>query len=276
MRFDPRVTPARGDLAASHLRNSVRAERYADGEALMVGVPLTPLRTAAGEQASLGSQLLFGEEFIAYDTSNGWSWGQATRDAYVGYVRRDALRALGPAPRHRIGVLRALVFPEPDLKRPVIGALALNTRVAIARAVGEFFEVESLGWVPKRHVAPEHQVSRDMVGIAEKFVGVPYLWGGRTQEGLDCSGLVQTAFEAAGRIVPRDTDLIAGALSREVEPPLQRGDLIFWRGHVGIMVDSSTLIHANAFHMAVAIEPLNDVIARQDACNEAVARMARP
>ena len=276
MQFDPRVTAARGDIAASHLRDAIPAERYVEGEARRICVPLTPLRTAPDAQASLGSELLFGEEFIAYETSKGWSWGQATRDSYVGYVQSGALIPAAPPPTHRVSVLRALVFPEPDLKRPVIGALALNARLQIGREVKEFLEVERLGWVSKRHVAAMNDVARDMVGVAEEFVGVPYLWGGRTQDGLDCSGLVQTAFEAAGRVVPRDTDLIAASLSLHADHPLRRGDLIFWRGHVGIMVDHSNLIHANAFHMAVAIEPLNDVIARQEARDEAVTKMARP
>jgi hypothetical protein len=259
---DKRVTPARPDLAAAHLRGKVQAERFVDGEKFSVGLGRTSLRMRPAENAAQDSELLFGEIFTAYDREGGWAWGQAASDLYVGYVREDAL--VRPcATDARISALMAPVFSAADLKTPVRDLLPMNAAVPVLGRDGDYVNMGP-GFVHQRHLAPN--MEKDFVAIAERFLGVPYVWGGKTAFGLDCSGLVQTALQAVGKAAPRDTDMMEKALGEAVPlDAVRRGDLIFWKGHMGVMLDETRLLHANAFHMAVAIEPLAEAIARIDA-----------
>ena len=119
------------------------------------------------------------------------------------------------------------------------------------------------GCLPLQHLAPVASREPDFVAVAERFLGTPYLWGGKTRLGLDCSGLVQIALNACGIRCPRDTDMQVAALGESVADDSRlRGDLIFWKGHIAIARDETTMIHANAFHMAVAIEPIDQAIVR--------------
>lgn len=267
-KLDPRLTPARPDLAARHLAGQVLAERFVDGVAREVIEPLAPLRRSPAPDAPLDTEALKGERVVVYEeTEEGWSWGQLEADGYVGWLPSNALAAPGPAPTHKVAVLRTLVFPGPNIKLPPLEGLSLGARVAIERIAPPFAITADRHYLPARHVAPLSEHATGFVAIAEQFVGVPYLWGGRSSLGIDCSGLVQVALNACGLPCPRDSDMQEAALGQvlgggDALPNLRRGDVIFWKGHVAIARDAMTLVHANAFHMAVAIEPVSTAIAR--------------
>lgn len=258
---DKRLTPARADLAASHLKGVVEAPRFADGEKFSIAVGRTSLRVRPSDDAAQDSELLFGEVFTVYDRSNGWAWGQAANDLYVGYVKVDALTAPFAA-QAKVSALLAPVFPLADLKTPVRDLLPMNAAVPVLERSGDYVQIGKDRYLHQRHLAP---AEKDFVTVAEHFLGVPYVWGGKTAAGLDCSGLIQTALQAVGKAAPRDTDMMEKALGGAVHlSDVRRGDLIFWRGHMGVMLDETRLLHANAFYMAVAIEPLADAMARSE------------
>jgi cell wall-associated NlpC family hydrolase len=264
MRFDPRLTPARPDLAARYLEGKVAAARFVDGEAREVIEPQVPLRRVPSPDAPLDTEALMGERVTVYETNEeGWAWGQLGADRYVGFMPASGLAPPGPAPTHRVSAVRTLVFAAPSFKLPPLAALPLGASLAVARTEGRFAVTASGGYVPARHLAPIGSRETDFVAVAERFLGTPYLWGGKTSLGLDCSGLVQVALAACGLPCPRDTDMQEAALGEAVAAgPPRRGDLIFWKGHVAIARDEATMIHANGFHMAVAIESIAAAIAR--------------
>ncbi len=258
---DPRITPARPDLAAAALRGSVEAARFVEPRARMLTVSAAPMTATPDGGARMTSQLLFGEQFDVYESEALWAWGQSSLDGYVGYVPAACLddpAALGLArPTHRVAVLGTHLYPEPEVKaRPGL-ALPYAARVSVVGEAGEFVAVAPGGFVPAAHLAPL-EAAADWVAEAERLLGVPYLWGGRSSCGIDCSGLVQVGLQAAGRDCPRDSDQQEAALGRPLArgERTARGDLIFWEGHVGVMVSATRLLHANAHHMAVAVEPL--------------------
>ncbi|MBV9522927.1 MAG: C40 family peptidase [Alphaproteobacteria bacterium] len=277
MNFDPRLTPARPDLAARYLEGKVAAGRFVDGETREVIDPQVPVRRLPSPDALLDTEALMGERVTVYETSDeGWAWGQLDADGYVGFIPASGLAAPGPAATHRVSALRTLVFPASSLKLPPIGALPLGARVAVVRTEGRFALTASGGWVPAQHLASADSREPDFVAVAERFLGTPYLWGGKTGLGLDCSGLVQVALTACGIACPRDTYMQVTALGEPVaDGTRRRGDLIFWKGHVAIARDEKTMIHANAFHMAVAIEPIEQAIARIRASAGEVTRVRR-
>ena len=257
---DKRVTPFRADLAAAHLKGEVDAPRFADGETFSVCLGRASLRVRPADDAAQDTELLHGETFMVYDRSQGWAWGQAAADLYVGYVKEEALAAPF-AVEARVSALIAPVFSAADLKTPVRDLLPLNAGVPVLEHRGDYVRIGEGAWLHARHLLPA--VETDFVTMAERFLGVPYVWGGKTFAGLDCSGLIQTALQTVGKAAPRDTDMMETALGEAVPlSDLRRGDLIFWKGHMGVMLDQARLLHANAFHMAVAIEPLADAIAR--------------
>jgi cell wall-associated NlpC family hydrolase len=265
--FDPRLTPARADLAAKELEGKVTAARFVDGRVFEVIEPQTALRATPAPDAPLLTEALKGERVTIYDmNAEGWTWGQLAADGYVGWLSANALAPAGPPATHKVTVLRTFAFPGPSIKLPPLEALPLGARVAIARVEDRLAVMRSGAYVPAPHLASLDFTEPDFVAVAERFLGVPYLWGGKTALGLDCSGLVQVALTAAGRICPRDSDMQEQALGAPVpqagDGALRRGDLVFWKGHVAIVRDGATLIHANAFHMAVAIELLAEAVAR--------------
>ncbi len=266
--FDPRLTPARADLAAKELEGKVAAPRYVDGRVFEVIDPQAPLRHEPAPDAPLLTEALKGERVTIYDTNDeGWAWGQLAADGYVGWLPSNALVPPGAPPTHKVTALRTLAFPGPSIKAPPVEALPLGARLAVARIADRMAVTRSGAYVPAAHLAPIEAYEKDFVAVAERFLGVPYLWGGKTAFGLDCSGLVQIALTACGIACPRDSDMQEQALGRPVAPAadpsdLQRGDLVFWKGHVAITRDRASLLHANAFHMAVAIEPIAEAIAR--------------
>jgi cell wall-associated NlpC family hydrolase len=274
--FDPRITPARPDLAAERLRGKVKAERYAPGEIQEVTAGIAPVRKAPSHDAPLLTEALRGEQVTVYETDDeGWSWGQLEEDGYVGWLPAAALLAPGPGPTHKVAVPRTLLFPSADVKAPPADALPMGARVAILR-IQDAFAVSPGGFLPARHLVPLSHTETDFVAVAERFLGTPYLWGGKSSLGLDCSGLVQVALTAAGVKCPRDTDMQENALGKSISlAGLQRGDLIFWKGHVAIALGRNSMIHANAFHMQVAIEPVAEAIARIAAAGSTVTSVRR-
>jgi len=267
-RFDRRVTPARPDLAAKRLQGQVEAARFVDGTVYEIVEGQAPVRRTPAPDAALETEALCGERVTIYErTDEGWAWGQLDSDHYVGFLPAGALAAPGPAPTHQVSALRALVFPAPSIKAPPIEALPLGARLAITREVDRFAVTPRGFFVPRVHLVPIDVRAVDFVAVAERFVGVPYLWGGKTSLGIDCSGLVQVALAQAGIPCPRDSDMQEQELGTAVDPAhahadLRRGDLVFWRGHVAIARDARTLVHANAFHMCVAVEPIHEAVSR--------------
>jgi cell wall-associated NlpC family hydrolase len=258
--FDRRLTPARVDLAAAHLRGLIDAPRYAVGRAARIIAASAPLRRCPGADAPLETEALHGENVTVYDEQDGWAWAQLERDQYVGYLPAAALAAPS-APTHRVAALRTHAYPGPAIKLPPRMALSLGARLTIVGHEGDFAISEDGLCIWSRCLAELGTLEPDAVAVAELFLETPYLWGGRTSEGIDCSGLVQTALTAAGVASPRDSDMQKAVLGEPVaiddpEAPLARGDLVFWKGHVGIMRDPLTLLHANGWHMKTVSEPL--------------------
>ena len=256
---DRRLTPARSDLAAAHLQGKVQAERFVEGWPADIAVGRASLRSRPSQDASQDSELLFGEQVTVYEQKDGWAWVQARNDLYVGYLRSDALGD-PQAGSLRVSALMAPVFSAANLKTPVRDLLPMNASVPVLGREGDYLNIGT-GFVHQRHLLPEAE--KDFVAIAERFLGAPYVWGGKTVAGLDCSGLIQTALQAVGKTAPRDTDMMEKALGEPVPlSAIRRGDLVFWKGHMGVMLDEARLLHSNAHHMMVAIEPLDDAIAR--------------
>jgi hypothetical protein len=279
--FDPRITPARPDLAATRLAGKVEAARFVEGRAYEVAEPQAPLRRAPSPDAPLATEALKGERVMIYDMNEeGWAWGQLETDGYVGFMPASGLREPGPALTHKVTALRTLVFPGPSTKLPPIESLSLGCRLAVARIDEPFAVTASGGYAPERHLASIDETEADFIAVGERFLGAPYLWGGKTNLGIDCSGLVQIALMACGISCPRDSDLQETALGEPVAlsnaiRDLRRGDLLFWRGHVAIVRDEVTLLHANAHHMAVAIEPIVEAIARIRAAGSEITGVRR-
>ena len=259
---DPRVTLARPDLADLDLQGLVAATRYEAPKPRQVAVPTAALRKAAHPMAEQWDQLLFGEVFRVLEVKDGFAWGQAARDGYVGFVAEDDLAALGEPATHQVAVPRTYAFAEPNIKARPVGLYSLNALTAIEATEGRFAKGEGTGWFIADHLTPIGVAAGDYVATAQTFLGAPYQWGGRESLGLDCSGLVQQALAACGRAVPRDTDLQTAFFTPVAPEDRRRGDLVFWKGHVAILLDAETILHANAHHMAVAIEPLAEAIAR--------------
>ncbi|MFZ1990223.1 MAG: C40 family peptidase [Alphaproteobacteria bacterium] len=261
--LDPRITPAKPNLAAEHLRGKVTAARYTPGIALEIVAPKTNLLREPSAGAQLESELLFGERFIAYELDENYTWGQAEYDGYVGYVTANSLAAACAATTHRVSVRQSRTYTEPSGKAFSPYALSLGSRLAVVRDRGRFLEVASPSgpnlFVPSSHLTAIGEHAPDFVAVAAIFLGVPYLWGGRTSAGLDCSALVQLALAEAGIKAPRDSDQQREAVGEtiggaEALAQMQRGDLVFWNNHVAIAFDERRIIHANALAMAVSID----------------------
>jgi cell wall-associated NlpC family hydrolase len=265
MTLDPRRNALRPDLADARLSGLVSAPRFVEGEPRMIVAPSTALRRRPAHDAPLDSEALHGERVLLFETrADGWCWVQLEADRYVGYVEATALGQRRAPPTHQVDVPRSFVYPRADIKAPPISWLPMGARVVAAVHDERFAVLDDGGFVIARHLAPLAARARDFVTVAESFLHVPYLWGGKTAIGLDCSGLIQVSLAAAGRAAPRDSDMQErelGVLLND-QGALVRGDLVFWKGHVGVMRDAGTLLHANGHHMQVASEPLDEARAR--------------
>lgn len=263
---DPRRHAYREGLAAESLRGHVVAPRYVIGQRRQVEVPALPLRREPRFDATLDTEALFGETLTLFDESEGWAWVQLCRDGYVGYMPSEGLAAALATPTHRVAVLRTYVYPSPDIKTPPLALLSLNALLSVEAEERRFIALRSGGFVIAEHTRKLGEHAYDFVDVALAFRGTPYLWGGRTSLGIDCSGLVQLASEAAGLPCPRDADMQAKEVGRSVDwqevGALARGDLVFWDGHVGIMTSAQDLVHASAYQMVVVEEPLAEAKAR--------------
>jgi cell wall-associated NlpC family hydrolase len=277
MTSDARLTLARPDLAAASLEGVVASVRFEATRQLQVTAPSAPLQRSPDRDGEWVDELIHGERFDALATEGDYLWGQARRDGYVGFVRAEAMRPAGAAPTHRIGAVSSYAFASPSFKARPIGPFSLNALVTIDGEDGEFARSGEGAWFWAAHLSPVGSgFATDPAGVAERFLGTPYLWSGRTRAGLDCSGLIQQALYACGKACPRDADQQA-RLGRPVErAELRRGDLVCWEGHIGMMLDEARLLHASSHQMATAIEPLSDVIARAQAAGRDPTGFRRP
>ena len=270
--LDPRLHAFRPDLADIRLRGRVEADRFVAGEPFAVIAPTAGLYRHPAPDALLETELLYGETVRVFETtSEGWSWVQSEADDYVGWVGRDALSPEFLEPTHIVIASRTVVFSGPDIKSKPLDILPLGARVALSGEAEDrnarYGLIQPAGAIVMQHLRPIGEPLPDFVAIAESLAGTPYLWGGRSAFGIDCSGLIQLALDLAGIASPRDTDMQEVELGEllplgENLPALQRGDLVFWNRHAGIMRDAETLLHANAHHMAVASENVTQTIAR--------------
>jgi cell wall-associated NlpC family hydrolase len=273
-RLDRRITPARPDLALESLRGLVEAERFVAGEVARVTVPSAPLRRTPSPDGAIDTEALAGEAVLVIERKAGFAWVQLQNDSYVGYLDERALGveagAEASVPTHRIGVTRTFLYPGPSMKLPPLAHYGMGAMVGCLREEGDFALVSTgagEGFIWRSHLRPLGEWEADPVSVAEGLAGVPYLWGGKTSLGLDCSGLVQLAHAQCGNPLPRDSDMQEAGVGEAVPVTpglsgLRRGDLVFWKGHVGLMRDAVTLLHANGHHMLVVSEPLAEAAAR--------------
>ena len=277
---DPRLTPARPDLAAKYLEGKVKAARFVESEIFEIVEALAPLREGPSGQAELRTQALKGERVTIYDRNGeGFAWGQLNGDGYVGWLPDRALAKPAAKPTHKITALSTFAFPGASIKLPPVATLVMGSVITVTREDGAFAVTREGWYLPRQHLVGVDRFEKDFVAVAERFVGTPYLWGGKSSLGIDCSGLVQVALNAAGTGCPRDSDMQQDGLGRALDPSetrrLQRGDLIFWNGHVAIVRDAETIVHANAHHMAAAIENTREAIARIKAAGSEITAIKR-
>src|SRR5262245_31592812 len=206
--LDPRINPFRPEIAAKHLQGQVEAKRFVEGKRHQVIEPNAALRRAPSHDARLDTEALLGERVMVYETTDeGWAWGQLETDGYVGWLSGNALGPSGPAATHKVTAARAFDFHGPDIKLPPLEALPMGPQLPIAGQDERFAGTVS-GWhIPEVALAPIKAKHSDFVSVAERFLGSPYLWGGKTSLGLDCSGLVQVSLQATGVACPRDSDM---------------------------------------------------------------------
>ena len=277
--FDRRLVPARPERAAAHLRGTVEAAEFVEGQARRVVATAAALRRDPDPALGYDTEAIFGEAVTVYDEIEGWAWVQLARDGYVGWLSAEALGA-PLAATHRVTAVRTFVYPTPSIKKPYRMMLTLGSALRVAGEEGLFVALEGGGFVFASHVAPFGAVENDPVAVAERFLNTPYLWGGRTSLGLDCSALVQAALDACGFACPRDTDMQEREVGTALSPlpdlaALRRGDLLFWPGHVAFVRDAETMIHANGHAMAVTIEGLAAGIARIAAAGDRLRTVKR-
>jgi cell wall-associated NlpC family hydrolase len=269
--LDKRLHAFRADLADIRLKGQVESERFVPGRPARIAAPLVDMRGEPRPDAGLSTQLLHGEDVTVFEERDGWAWIQSERDSYVGYVPAGEVKPRDGAPTHKVCVPRTFLYPAPDMKLPRLGALSMATELVVvgsAQTRGTSYALLQSGEaIIARHLMPASDHAADYVAVAEALIDTPYLWGGVSAFGLDCSGLVQLAMRMAGRSVLRDSDMQASGLGEAFQPEpdysnLRRGDLVFWKGHVAIMTNAGTMIHANGHTMLVSREPLREAINR--------------
>lgn len=265
-KLDPRRNAYRDDMASIALKDHVKAQRYVQGELRQVVAASAPLRHLPRFDAPLMTEALIGELVTVYDKQEGWGWAQLHRDGYVGYVPLDTLSVMIEEPTHWMLARASFVYPTADMKRPPIMRLSFGAEVTVVGREGRFFELSRGGYVFAGHLQILSEKPKDFVRLAERFIGTPYLWGGRTSTGIDCSGLVQVSLQATGVPCPRDSDMQEAEAGEKLEAPeleaIKRGDLIFWKGHVAVVHSPEWLLHASGHQMEVVIEPVSRAVER--------------
>lgn len=277
--LDPRRHAFRPDLAAESLRGRVEAARFSPPKPMRVTAASAPMRARPDTAAAYASEMLHGEIFDCYDVAQGWAWGQVRRDGYVGYLAEENLSPPGQAPTHRVRDLRAFLYGAPNIKTPPLGFLPYGAHITVSAIDGKFAQSGGL-YLYAAHLSPLAERADDPVAEAGRFLGIPYLWGGKTSLGLDCSGLVQLACQACGIEAPRDSDMQERELGEAVGMPddvsgLARGHLLFWPGHVALVEGGGRMLHANAFHMQVVSEAIAPALARIAASGSALRSIRR-
>ena len=263
--YDRRITPIRDDLAAEHLRGILDAPRYVPAQNYRIGVAAIPLRKGPDAALPYETELLFGEMIDIYEIAEGWAWGQATRDGYCGYLPASAL-AEPLHPTHRVSAIRSFLYPAASIKATPLGFLPFGAEVTVEAMDGKFAKTRN-GYLFTNHLAQLDEKAEDPVAVAERFLGIPYLWGGKSSLGIDCSGLVQTACHACGIPAPRDSDMQEKALGEAIAIPndpghFRRGDLLFWPGHVALAQGNGRMLHATAYSMSVISEEIGPALER--------------
>jgi cell wall-associated NlpC family hydrolase len=265
-KLDPRLHAYRADLADARLEGRVEAGRFVHGQRRQVIDPVAAVYKAPRFDAMQLTQALMGETVLCFVDDEGWSYVQLDHDGYVGYVASNALSRDLAEPTHRVSVPATFLYPAPNLKTQPVITITMNAGVTVIAEDGKFARLSNGRFVYSRHIRPTGQFETDFVAVAEQFRHVPYLWGGKSAQGLDCSGLVQLAVQACGIPCRRDSDMQEQSLGSPLLvndlDGLTRGDLVFWNGHVGVMTDAQTLLHANGFHMMVVAEPLREAVDR--------------
>lgn len=253
---DPRSYFANDRVAHESLRGQIVGREFPTVAVRQAITPVTDLLRAPNGKRD--AQLLIGAGFEVLETRDGWCFGRSTADGYVGYIQETALGGKQIA-SHRVTSRSTHIYSGAALKAPEIAALSFGSLLSVASEIEGFAKLSGGGFVPTQHISALTLCANDPAAIALKFLETPYLWGGNSTFGIDCSGLVQVCLHAAGQPCPRDTDQQETFFTQEVDPMsrLKRGDLVFWQGHVAMMLNESEMIHANAHHMAVAIEPLD-------------------
>ena len=257
--MDWRLTPATARVAHRSLRGVVDAAAFTEGEALRVARPLVDLlRDPGGARVR---QLWLGAGFTVVDRDRGHAFGFAARDGYCGWLPEAAL-GVGPEPSHWVTSVGTHLYGEPRVQAAILPALPMGARLRVVGQAGRFAETP-LGFVPMSHLRALGDWCSDPVAVAEGFLGTPYLWGGNSRAGLDCSGLAQAAHLACGIAFAGDADL-QETVGREIaaDEAFRRGDLLFWPGHVALVAGGGRLIHANGHSMSVAYEGIADCVAR--------------
>ena len=275
MIFDTRITPIRRDLASTAYKAIVKRKKYVTAKLATVKSAFTPLYSNKGSK--LSTQLLYGEECDVFETKNGWSWIQSRRDNYVGYTPTINLTRKIYKPNSKVISLRTVIYTKPDIKSVTKGYLSFNSLVEVIKIKGKYSLIKNLGWCPSLDLVKIKSSKFNHIDLSKQYLDTPYLWGGRDSMGIDCSGLVQNLHQINNRPFPRDTDMQEMFVTNEVkyEKDLKAGDLVFWKGHVAMMIDNSNIIHANAFHMKTAIEPLSTAKKRILKSNGKIKKLGR-
>lgn len=269
--LNPRLNAYRADLADLRLKGRVEAQRFVAGEPAWISAPVADVLRAPETGAGLDTQFVLGDAVSVFERANGFAWVQGAADGYVGYVDEHQLTGTTPAPTHMVSAPRSFVYPGPDLRFPIVRALSMGSRVSVrgeAETRGtRYLLLEDGTAMITRHLTPLAENAADYVSVAEALINTPYLWGGTSGFGIDCSGLVQLSMRLAGHGAQRDTSMQEMSLGEPLDPGsdfsgLRRGDLVFWKGHVAIMTDAADMIHANGHTMLVSRESLSGAIDR--------------
>ncbi|MGC0051946.1 NlpC/P60 family protein [Brucella pituitosa] len=269
--LDRRLNAYRPDLADERLSGKVQASRFTTGTLMQVSASVVDLRSEPRPDSGPQTQIIFGDMVRVFEEQDGWSWVQAERDGYTGYVSSASLEKPTADATHMVIVPRTFIYPGSDLRFPHTKALSLGSRVRIVGSAEtrgtQYALLENGEALIAGHLAPLDQHAADYVAVAETLLHTPYLWGGTSGFGIDCSGIVQLSMWVSGRKVLRDSDMQQNTLGEIVEPDadysnLKRGDLVFWKGHVAICASPDMLIHASGHTMTVTLEPLRDAIKR--------------